>query len=173
MTIWHLTSNGWFCCVLVLSCSFFWVLCLICILFIAYLGYLHLSSTSSRCCNSSSSSLGLEQTALVLWVRVLITFYLATKFWWLSHWRYYSVCVGFLYTSVNQVLFVSGVIIVSRKGFEPVGLVSTAVNWMEGAAALMWCKSYSLLICCCTTEISSTSFPDPRWVLKCSYASAF
>ena len=40
--------------------------------------------------------------------------------------------MGFLYTAVDKVLFGSGVI-VSRKDIEPLGLVSSTVNWMDGS----------------------------------------
>ena len=71
-------------------------------LFIADLGYLHLIRTSCRWCNSSVCSWGVEHTALALCVRVLTTLYLNAMLWWLSHCKYKSVCVGFLYTPVDE-----------------------------------------------------------------------
>ena len=50
--------------------------------------------------------------------RVLITLYLAAMLWLLSHRRYRSVCVGFLYTPMVKVPFASGLMMVSRKGME-------------------------------------------------------
>ena len=41
-------------------------------------------------------SSGLVQTILALWVRVLVTLYLATWRWWLSNWKYWCVFLGFL-----------------------------------------------------------------------------
>ena len=64
-------------CLLLFSCSFS-------ILLMAHFGYLQCCRTSSRCFNSSSSSLELEHTALPQCVRVLITLYLQARLWWLS-----------------------------------------------------------------------------------------
>ena len=63
-----------------------------------------------------------------LCVKVLITLYLAAKLWFLSHGRYRSVCVGFLYTPMVKVPSASGVMMVSRKGMEPSSLASSTVN---------------------------------------------
>ena len=107
------------------------------------LGYLNLSRTSSRCFNSEVSSWKVEQAALALCVRVLLTKYLVAKLWWLSYWRYKSVCVGFLCTPVDKDLAVSGVIKVSRNGIESSGLVHSTVNWIAGSTELMWCRNSS------------------------------
>ena len=48
------------------------------------------------CFSSFLSSSELEHTALALCLKVLITLYLQARFWWLPHWRYKSVWVGFL-----------------------------------------------------------------------------
>ena len=53
-----------------------------------HLGYLHLVRAFLRCCISLLRSLDFMQTVLALWVRVLITLYLATRLWWLSHCKY-------------------------------------------------------------------------------------
>ena len=50
-------------------------------------------------CQSISWS---EQTVQALYKRVLNTLYLAVMLWWLSQLRYWSVCVGFLYTDVMR-----------------------------------------------------------------------
>ena len=62
----------------------------------ALLGYLHLVRAFLRCCISLLRNSGLVQTVLALWVMVLITLYLATRLWWLSHHNCWSVCMGFL-----------------------------------------------------------------------------
>ena len=69
--------------------------------------------------------------------RVLITLYLAAILWLLSHGRYRSVCVGFLYTPIVKVPSACGLMVVSRKGMEPSSLASSTVNWMEGSTVLM------------------------------------
>ena len=138
-----------------LATDIFWMLGLMYTFLIAHLGYLASKSTPSRCCNPRFSCWGLEQTALALCVRVLNTLYLSAQLWWISHRRYWSVCVDFLYTPVDKVLFSSGVTVVSRKDIMALGLGSSRVNWMAGSTELMWCKN-SLCICCCTTKASST-----------------
>ena len=111
ITMWHLLAD----CFDVGVCFFFFPCCCWKICFIAHLGYLHWPSTSSGCSYSFSSNFGIEQMVCALYVRVLITLYLAAKLWLLSHRRYKSVCVGFLYTPMEKVLSVSGVIMVSKK----------------------------------------------------------
>ena len=51
----------------------------------AHLRYLQLVSVFLRCSISFWRSLGLLQAVLALWVRVLMTQYLAERPWWLSH----------------------------------------------------------------------------------------
>ena len=69
----------------------------------AHLGYLHSLRTFSRCCNSLFNNFGVEHVVLALCVRVLITLYFDARLWLLSHCRYRSVWVGFLYTFVVNV----------------------------------------------------------------------
>ena len=60
---------------------------------IAHLGYLQLVSAFLRCSISFWRSSGLLQTVLALWVGVLITLYLAKRWWQLSHCKYWvGVC---------------------------------------------------------------------------------
>ena len=141
---WHLYS-GFFC------FSFLCLLVFVVFLSVAHFGYLHFIKTSWRCCSSLFSSWGLEHIALALCVRVLITLYLQARLWWLSHWRYKSVWVGFLYTLGFWVLSIFGVINLSGNGMEPSGLVSSVVNMMERSTELMCCKNSSLYDCCCMT----------------------
>ena len=74
-------------------------------------------------------------------MRVLITLYLRARLWWLSHRRYKSVWVGFLYTLVIRVPSFCGVMSVSRNDMEPSGLVSSVVNMMAGSTELICCKN--------------------------------
>ena len=90
----------------------------------------------------------LEHTTLDLCVRVLITLYLQARLWWLYHWRYKSVVVGFLQTQVVRVPSYFGVTNVSRNGMEPSSLGSSVVNLMEG--------SKDMICCCSMTKVSST-----------------
>ena len=75
------------------------------------------SSLSRRSC--------VEETVFALCARVLYTLCLAVMWWLQSQWRYWSVCVGFLYPEVLRVL--SGWIVtrVSRKGNDPCCVGST------------------------------------------------
>ena len=88
------------------------------IFLIAHLEYLHRPSTSSRWFNSLLSDCGVEQMVCALCVKVLITLYLADKLWLPSHGRYKSVWVGFLYTPMVKVPSVSGVMIISKQGWN-------------------------------------------------------
>ena len=88
-------------------------------------------------------------------VRMLITLSLAAKLWFLSHGRYKSVCVGFLYTPMVKVPSVSGVTMVSKKAMEPSSLASSTVNWMEGSTVLISLRTFSLCEWCCITKVSS------------------
>ena len=73
-------------------------------LFRAHAGSLFSIRTLCRCSSSFFSSRGLEHTALMLWYNMLTTlFFFAAVVWWLSHCRYKSVWVGFLYTVVLKV----------------------------------------------------------------------
>ena len=77
------------------------------------------------------------------------------RLWWLSHWRYKSVWVGFQYILVVKVLSCCGVKSVSRNGMEQSGLVSSVVNIMEGSTELMYCKNSSLHDCWSMSKVSS------------------
>ena len=106
------------------------VLVFIFALFIAHAGYLHLLSVSCRCCSSAFSRSSLEQMVLALCCNEPTTLYFNATVWLLSHWRYRSMWVGFLYTVVFKFLSLSGVIKTSRKGIEPSSPASSLVNWM-------------------------------------------
>ena len=81
----------------------------------AHLGYLHLVRAFLRWSFSFWSNSGLLHTVEALWERVWITLNLAERWWWLSHCRYWSVCVGFLYTDMDREPSTSGLTIVSKK----------------------------------------------------------
>ena len=72
----------------------------------------------------------LEQMVLALCCNEPSTLYFDATVWLLSHWRYRSVWVGFLYTVVFKFPSLSGVIRTSRKGIEPSSPASSLVNWM-------------------------------------------
>ena len=112
--MWHLAGYP-----LLGGCLFFFCSCFLKIFLIAHVGYLHCTSTFSRCCSSCSANSGVELMVRALCERVLITLYLAAILWLLSHGRYRSVCVGFLYTPMVKVPSASGLMMVSRKGMEP------------------------------------------------------
>ena len=89
----------------------------------AYLGYLQWLSAFLWWFISFWRSSGLLHTVLALWVRVLITLYLADKWWWLSHWKYWLVWLSFLYTVRDNVWSGSGLAMVSKAGMAPFLLV--------------------------------------------------
>ena len=93
-------------------------------------------------CSSSLSMLSWdEETVLALFARVLKTLCFAVMWWLLSHCKYWSVWVGFLYTVVLKVL--SGCIVtrVSKKGSESCCVGST-VNWICGSWLFMCCSKF-------------------------------
>ena len=95
-------------------------------------------------------------TVEALWERVWMTLNLAERWWWLSHCKYWSVCVGFLYTVMDREPSASGLTIVSKKGMEPSSLLSSTVNLRAGSTLLMcWRKPY-LLASLWMTKVSST-----------------
>ena len=155
-TIWHIfLCNDW-CCffLLVLSC---WCFCLWRIFFIVHLGYLQPLRTSSTCFNSLLMNSGVEHKVLALCVRVLITLYLEAKLWSLSHWRYWSVWVGFLYTFVVKVPSTLGVrSLRSKMGWNH--LVQLLPWWTWWTCPLGWYVGRISSLCdsCWITKVSST-----------------
>ena len=123
----------------------------------AHLGYLHWVRAFLRCSFSCLSNSGLLHTVLALWERVLITLNLAERLWWLSHCRYWSVWVGFLYTVMDRPPFSSGFTMVSKKGMEPSSLLSSTVNFMAGSTLLMCWRKPCLLTSLWMTKVSSTN----------------
>ena len=108
-----------------------------------HLGYLHCVSAFLRWAFSPWRSSGLLQTVWALCERVWVTLTLAER-WWLSHCRYWSVWVSFLYTVIHRVPSTSGFTMVSKKGMAPSSLLVSTVNWMAGLTLLMcWRKCVS------------------------------
>ena len=123
----------------------------------AHLGYLHWVRAFLVCSFSCLSNSGLLHTVLALWERVLITLNLAERLWWLSHCRYWSVWVGFLYTVMDRPPFSSGFTMVSKKGMEPSSLLSSTVNFMAGSTLLTCWRKSCLLTSLWMTKVSSTN----------------
>ena len=166
-TIWHLfLVVGWLC--LFLLVLFCWCCCFWTIFFIAHLGYLQHLRTSSKCSNSLLISSGVEHKVLVICVRVLITLYLDAKLWLLSHCRYWSVWVGFLYTFLVKVPSTLGVTKISKNGMEPSGPASSIVNLMDVSTVLICWKNSSLCDLFWITKVSSTISSPYPWRVQCS-----
>ena len=87
----------------------------------------------------------------------MITLNLAERLRWLSHCRYWSVWVGFLYTVMDRLPFSFGFTIVSKKGMEPSSLLSSTVNFMAGSTLLMCWRKSCLLTSLWMTKVSSTN----------------
>ena len=122
----------------------------------AHLGYLHLVRAFLRCSFSFLSNSGLLHTVEALWERVWMTLNLAERCWWLSHCRYWSVCVGFPYTDMDREPSTSGLTIVSKKGMGPSSLLSSTVNLMAGSTLLMCWRKPCLLASLWMTKVLST-----------------
>ena len=123
----------------------------------AHLGYLHLVRAFLRCSFSCLSNSGLLHTVWPLWERVLITLNLPERLWWLSHCKYWSVWVGFLYTVMDRLPSSSGFIMVSKKGMEPSSLLSSTVNFMAGSTLFTYWRKPCLLTSLLMTKVSSTN----------------
>ena len=126
-------------------------------LFKAHFGYLHTvraclmwSCSFTRCCL-------VEQTSFALWNKVLMTLYFADMAWWLSHWRYCPVWVGFLYTVVDNDPSGWGMTKTSKKGSVPSAYVSSAVNCIESSIEFIWWKNSSWWHFLMTKNVSSTN----------------
>ena len=141
----------WLCvsyaCLPVLCCLRCWYLCvLLFILFTAHQGHLQWVSASCKCCSSVPNSSVVDQTVLALCVPVLMTLHSADMWWWLSHCKYWSACVGVLFIPMEIVPPGFGVILVLRKGIASSGLVSSRVNLSALSIDLMCYKSTTFII---------------------------
>ena len=131
------------------SSLFFWSCCVGALIFIftlfrAHIGYLFSSRTLCRWSSSFSNSWELEHTALALWCNVFTTPYFAAMVWWLSHYRYQSVWVGFLYTVALKLPSGWGMTRVSRKGMDPSLLLSSMMNCILSSMEFMCSMNPSL-----------------------------
>ena len=138
------------------------VLVFILALFIAHVGYLHLVSASSRWCSSDFNSSLLEQMVFALCCSELTTLYLDETVWLLSHWRYRSMCVGFLYTVVFRFPSSSGIIRTFRKGMEPSSPASSLVNWMCSSILFRCSRKLIFWDDCRMVKVSSTNLLQKR-----------
>ena len=131
-------------------------------LFIAHVEYLHLVGASSRWCSSYLISSLLEQMVLALCCSEPTTLYLDETVWLLSHWRYRSVCVGFLYTVVFRFPSLSGIIRTSGKGMEPSLPASSLVNWMCLSILFRCSRNLVFWDDCRMVKVSSTNLLKKR-----------
>ena len=145
---------GWSLFLLVVYLFRFWLLSFA--LLMAHVGYLHLLRAWKRCFSSSCNNCGLEHTVFALWYKVPATLYLDGMVWWLFHFRYRSVCVGFLNTDVFRLPSSSGVMMISRKGMDLSLLTSSQVNLMLGWIELRCCRKLFLLSFLMMVHVSST-----------------
>ena len=131
-------------------------------LLIAHVGYLHLVSVCSMWCSSDLNSSLLEQVVLPLYCREPITLYFDETWWLLSHWRYRSMCVSFLYTVVFRFPSSSGIIRTSRKGMEPFLPASSLVNCMCWSILFRCSRKLVLYGDCRMVKVSSTNLLQKR-----------
>ena len=110
--------------------------------------HLHLGRAFLRWSFFCWSNSGLLHTVEALWERVWITLNLAERWWWLSHCKYWSVCVGFLYTVMDREPSTSGLTIVSK--------LSCTVNLMAGSTLLICWRKPCLLASLWMTKVSPT-----------------
>ena len=74
--------------------------------------------------------------------------------------KYWSVCVGFLYTVMDREPSASGLTIVSKKGMDPSSLLSSTVNLIAGSTLFMCWRKPCLLTSLWMTKVSSTYLPQ-------------
>ena len=110
----------------------------------------------------------LNKLSFALWNKVLMTLYFADIAWWLSHWRYCPVWVGFLYTVVDNDPSGWGMTKTSRKGSVPTACVSSTVNCIEPSIEFIWWKNSSWWHFLMTTNVSSTNLLHKAGRVGCS-----
>ena len=115
---------------------------------------------SISCCNMC----WLDQTTFAPNANVLNTLFLAEMKWLLTQWRYWSMCVGFLYTVVTKVLLGLGETRMSRTDKVPSWLGSSVVKCMCGSCELMCCSDCWLCFACWMTKVSSTNLSHKQGV---------
>ena len=151
---WMLSVPGFFC--LVLFLFVFGFLIFIFILLRAQVGYLQVDNALYRWSSSCLSNCGSEQMVLALCSKVPTTLYLDGSVWWLSHCKYWSVCVPFLKTVLLRLPSSFGMTNTSRNGRDPSSLCSSQVNWMCWSTELMWSRKASLCDDSKMVKVSST-----------------
>ena len=104
----------------------------------------------------------LEQMVFALCCNEPTTLYLDETVWLLSHWRYRSMCVGFLYTVVFRFPSSSGIIRTSRKGMEPSLPASSLLNWMCSSILFRCSRKLVLWDDCRMVKVSSTNLLQKR-----------
>ena len=129
---------------------------LFCTLSKAHLGYLHLDRASLSCWISLLKSSSPVQTDLpsgwgYQW------HYLVDRLWWLSHCKYWSVWLGFLYTEIERKLSASGLTKVSRNGMAPFSWLSPTVNFIAGSILYIWSRNNCFWDSYWMTKVSSTN----------------
>ena len=88
--------------------------------------------------------------------------------WLLSHCRYKSACVGFLYTLVFKLPSPLMVTRVSKNGMDPSLLLASFVNWILLSILLMWLKKLSsFFLLDDNKSIINKSSPKSRGVWCC------
>ena len=134
----------------------------------AHVGYLHLVSACFRCSSSFLNSSGVEQMVFALCCSESTILYLDETVWLLSHWRYRSVCVGFLYTVVFRLPSSSGIIRISKKSMEPSSPASSLVNWMCSSMLFRCSRKLVFWDDWRMVKVSSTNLLQKRiWYGRC------
>ena len=152
--VWSILALGleWLSCMLLLLLmlsSQLWLMYLFWALLMAQLGYLHLTNASVRCCNVFWKNSGPVQTVLAKWVSVPMTLYLADRLWWLSHCKYWSVCVELAVHSYGK-----GIICLRcnkgiKEGNGPISLItfnSKPACWIYAIDMVQECLFMGLLL---------------------------
>ena len=86
-----------------------------------------------------------------------MTLYFRERLWWLSHCKYWFVCVGLWYTVMDKELSASGITKLWRKGIAPFPWVPSTVNIIAGSMILIWSRNACLWAWCWMTHVSSTN----------------
>ena len=95
------------------------------------------------------------------WFRVLMTPSSCSSGWWESNSKYWSVCVGFLYTSMLRLLSSSMCTAQSKKGrLSP--LTSSHVNLMLLSTALIFSVKASTSFALILTGVVLIPEPEPK-----------
>ena len=122
----------------------------------AHLGYLHWVSALLRWAFLFGEKLRIATYCLGPIGKGVDNTKLGWEVWWLSHCRYWSVWVGFLYIVMDRFPSVSGFTTLPKKGMTPSSLLFSTVNWMTGSTLLICCRKSFLWIFFWMTNVSST-----------------